>query len=62
MVTCWNIISCVVQIDGESSKGKVIYFPPKKAEAPDSRMSSAGVQRESMLDIQQPGRHDGKFV
>ncbi|WAR21242.1 CFA43-like protein, partial [Mya arenaria] len=35
-------------VDSEQYRGKVIYYPPKIPDAPDSRMSSAGFQRESM--------------
>ncbi|XP_052771525.1 cilia- and flagella-associated protein 43-like isoform X3 [Mya arenaria] len=43
----------ILKVDSEQYRGKVIYYPPKIPDAPDSRMSSAGFQRESMVDIQQ---------
>ncbi|XP_052225547.1 cilia- and flagella-associated protein 43-like isoform X5 [Dreissena polymorpha] len=48
----------IIKIDGESHQGKVIYYPPKKARVPDSRMSSAGIHRESMVDIQMTADDD----
>ncbi|KAL4232016.1 Cilia- and flagella-associated protein 43 [Mactra antiquata] len=44
----------LIKVDGETLKGRVIYYPPKAPPTPGSRMSSAGIQRESMVDIQQP--------
>lgn len=43
----------LIKVDGESLKGQVVYYPPPPAESPGSRMSSAGFQRESLIE-QQP--------
>lgn len=43
----------LIKVDGESHRAKVIYYPPKVPESPGSRMSSAGIQRESMVDMKQ---------
>lgn len=49
-------MSTNLQVDGESHKGRVIYYPPKLPDSPGSRMSSAGIQRESMVDMKQQGK------
>ncbi|XP_053407637.1 cilia- and flagella-associated protein 43-like isoform X4 [Mercenaria mercenaria] len=44
----------LIKVDGETHKAQVIYYPPKVPDTPGSRMSSAGIQRESMVDMKQP--------
>ncbi|XP_060599927.1 cilia- and flagella-associated protein 43-like [Ruditapes philippinarum] len=44
----------LLKVDGESHKARVLYYPPKVPETPGSRMSSAGIVRESMVDMKQP--------
>jgi len=43
-------------LDGEVQKAKIIYHPPRVPDTPDSRMSSAGIHRESLIDLHQPSK------